>query len=72
LSFDRRWAIWLLPPVLAIHNLEEGIFFPRYLPRVLAPQINAKQLRTTEARKTRKVPRRLTWLDSLMNELRGK
>lgn len=30
-----RWAIWLLPLVLAVHNLEEGVFFPRYLPRVL-------------------------------------
>jgi uncharacterized protein with HXXEE motif len=32
----RRWAIWLLPLVLALHNFEEGVFFPRYLPRVLA------------------------------------
>lgn len=31
----RRWAIWLLPLVLALHNLEEGLFFPRYLARVL-------------------------------------
>lgn len=31
----RRWAIWLLPVVLALHNLEEGIFFPEYVPRVL-------------------------------------
>ena len=31
----RRRAIWLLPFVLALHNLEEGIFFPRYMPRVL-------------------------------------
>ena len=31
----RGLAIWLLPFVLALHNLEEGIFFPRYLPRVL-------------------------------------
>jgi hypothetical protein len=31
----RRRAIWLLPLVLALHNLEEGIFFPRYMPRVL-------------------------------------
>jgi hypothetical protein len=31
----RRWALWLLPLVLALHNLEEGVFFPRYLPRVL-------------------------------------
>jgi uncharacterized protein with HXXEE motif len=30
-----RWAIWLLPLVLALHNFEEGVFFPRYLPRVL-------------------------------------
>ena len=33
---SRRWAIWLLPLVLALHNFEEGIFFPRYVPRVLA------------------------------------
>jgi uncharacterized protein with HXXEE motif len=32
----RRWAIWLLPLVLALHNLEEGVFFPRYVPRVLS------------------------------------
>ena len=32
---NRRWAIWLLPVVLALHNLEEGLLFPRYLPRVL-------------------------------------
>ena len=32
----RRWAIWLLPLVLALHNLEEGAFFPQYVPRVLA------------------------------------
>jgi uncharacterized protein with HXXEE motif len=31
----RRWAIWLLPPVLLLHNLEEGVSFPHYLPRVL-------------------------------------
>jgi uncharacterized protein with HXXEE motif len=31
----RRWALWLLPLVLALHNFEEGVFFPRYLPRVL-------------------------------------
>jgi hypothetical protein len=31
----RRWAIWLLPLVLVLHNLEEGAFFPRYLPLVL-------------------------------------
>ena len=31
----RRWMILLLPIVLALHNLEEGVFFPRYLPRVL-------------------------------------
>jgi hypothetical protein len=31
----RRRAIWLLPLVLALHNLEEGIFFPQYVPRVL-------------------------------------
>jgi uncharacterized protein with HXXEE motif len=31
----RRWTIWLLPLVLALHNFEEGVFFPRYLPRVL-------------------------------------
>jgi hypothetical protein len=31
----RRRAIWLLPLLLALHNLEEGLFFPRYVPRVL-------------------------------------
>jgi hypothetical protein len=31
----RHWTIWLLPPVLALHNLEEAVFFPRYVPRVL-------------------------------------
>jgi hypothetical protein len=31
----RRRAIWLLPLVLALHNFEEGVFFPRYVPRVL-------------------------------------
>ena len=31
----RRLATWLLPAVLALHNLEEGLLFPRYLPRVL-------------------------------------
>jgi hypothetical protein len=31
----RPSAIWLLPLVLALHNLEEGVFFPRYVPRVL-------------------------------------
>jgi Protein of unknown function with HXXEE motif len=31
----RRGAIWLLPPVLLLHNLEEGLSFPRYLPRSL-------------------------------------
>jgi uncharacterized protein with HXXEE motif len=31
----RGLAIWLLPLVLALHNLEEGVLFPRYLPRVL-------------------------------------
>lgn len=32
----RRWAIWLLPCVLLLHNLEEAISFPRYAPRVLS------------------------------------
>jgi hypothetical protein len=32
----RRRAIWLLPLVLVLHNLEEGVFFPRYVPLVLA------------------------------------
>ena len=31
----RRSAIWLLPLALALHNLEEGVFFPRYLRRFL-------------------------------------
>ncbi|MEA2724398.1 MAG: hypothetical protein QOH59_2169, partial [Gemmatimonadales bacterium] len=30
-----RWAVWLLPVLLTLHNLEEGLFFPRYLPSVL-------------------------------------
>ena len=28
--------MWLLPPVLALHNLEEAVFLPRYLPDVLS------------------------------------
>ena len=32
----RRWATWLLPLALALHHLEEGAFFPQYVPRVLA------------------------------------
>jgi hypothetical protein len=29
-------VIWLVPALLALHNAEEAIFFPRYLPFVLA------------------------------------
>ncbi|MFN2569051.1 MAG: HXXEE domain-containing protein [Candidatus Dormibacteria bacterium] len=36
MAMTERWAIWLLPPVLLLHNLEEAIFFPRYVPRVVS------------------------------------
>jgi hypothetical protein len=29
-------VIWLVPLLLALHNAEEALFFPRYLPLVLA------------------------------------
>lgn len=32
----QRWAVWLLPLVLSLHNLEEAVLFPGYLPRVLS------------------------------------
>jgi hypothetical protein len=32
----QRWATWLLPCVLLLHNLEEALSFPRYAPRVLS------------------------------------
>jgi hypothetical protein len=32
---DRR-VLWLVPFLLALHNAEEAVFFPRYLPFVLA------------------------------------
>ena len=35
----RRAALWLIPSFIALHNVEEAITFPRYLPvaRALAP-----------------------------------
>lgn len=32
----QRWAVWLLPLLLSLHNLEEAVLFPGYLPRVLS------------------------------------
>lgn len=31
-----RWAVWPLPLLLSLHNLEEAVLFPGYLPRVLS------------------------------------
>jgi uncharacterized protein with HXXEE motif len=31
-----RRVLWLVPALLAMHNAEEALFFPRYLPFVLA------------------------------------
>jgi tryptophan-rich sensory protein len=31
-----RRVLWLVPALLAVHNAEEALFFPRYLPFVLA------------------------------------
>ena len=31
-----RQVLWLVPLLLAVHNAEEALFFPRYLPLVLA------------------------------------
>lgn len=31
-----RRVLWLVPLLLALHNAEEAVFFPRYLPFVLA------------------------------------
>ena len=31
-----RQVLWLVPTLLAVHNAEEALFFPRYLPLVLA------------------------------------
>ena len=31
-----RRVLWLVPVLLALHNAEEALFFPRYLPFVLA------------------------------------
>ena len=31
-----RRVLWLVPVFLAVHNAEEALFFPRYLPLVLA------------------------------------
>src|SRR3954468_4309021 len=32
---NRTQVLWLVPTFMAVHNAEEGIFFPRYLPLVL-------------------------------------
>ena len=36
----RRAALWLIPSFIALHNVEEAITFPRYLPavRAVAPE----------------------------------
>ena len=36
----RQTAVWLVPSFIALHNVEEAITFPRYLPQVraLAPE----------------------------------
>jgi len=36
----RQTALWLIPSFIALHNVEEAITFPRYLPavRALAPE----------------------------------
>ncbi len=31
-----RRVLWLVPALLALHNAEEALFFPRYLPFILA------------------------------------
>jgi hypothetical protein len=33
---SRRAAIWLVPVLLALHNVEEALLFPRYLPLAVA------------------------------------
>jgi heme/copper-type cytochrome/quinol oxidase subunit 4 len=33
---SRRTAIWLVPVLLMLHNAEEALLFPRYLPLALA------------------------------------
>ncbi len=33
---SRRTAIWLVPLLLALHNAEEALLFPRYLPLAIA------------------------------------
>jgi Protein of unknown function with HXXEE motif len=33
---SRTHVLWLVPTFMAVHNAEEAIFFPRYLPLVLA------------------------------------
>lgn len=33
---SRRTAIWLVPMLLALHNAEEALLFPRYLPLAVA------------------------------------
>jgi hypothetical protein len=31
-ALSRLWALWLIPIALAVHNAEEAIMFPVYLP----------------------------------------
>jgi hypothetical protein len=33
-TLSRRTVIWLVPALLAVHNAEEAVMFPRYLPIV--------------------------------------
>jgi Protein of unknown function with HXXEE motif len=33
---SRRTVLWLIPLAFGLHNLEEALFFPQYLPLVLA------------------------------------
>jgi nucleoside recognition membrane protein YjiH len=35
-STSRSRILWLIPLLMALHNAEEALFFPRYLPLVLA------------------------------------
>jgi hypothetical protein len=34
MTLSRRAVIWLVPALLALHNAEEAVMFPRYLPLV--------------------------------------
>ena len=42
-------VLWLVPALLAVHNAEEALFFPRYLPLVLAHRSGAAEVRWPEA-----------------------